>query len=94
MTFGCTVTTLPNALIFSLEQYRPEGDNVPAMVPQPQAAEDEPRPQPAPLEAEGRERRWPLFWTVFGALAASAALWAIIYFLISAATGLIGDALR
>ena len=67
---------------------------MPAMVPQPQAADDKPHPQPAPLETVGRERRWPLFWTVFGALAASAALWAIIYFVISAATGLIGGALR
>ena len=64
------------------------------MVPQPQAAVDKPRPRPAQLQADGRERRWPLFWTVFGALAASAALWAVIYFLVTSATSLIGGALR
>lgn len=75
-------------------QNRLEGDILPVMVPQPQAAVAKPPPKPAPLRADGRERRWPRFWTIFGALAASAALWVVIYFLVTSAASLIGGVLR
>lgn len=64
------------------------------MVPQPQAAIAKPRPKPAPLGAEACEKRWPRFWTVFSALAASAVLWALIYLAVTLAAGLVDGAFR
>jgi hypothetical protein len=80
-------------LIFSLGQIRLEGDIVPLMVSQPEAAIAKPGPKHA-VRADGRERRWPRFWTLFGALAASAALWVVIYFAATVAATLISGALR
>lgn len=35
-------------------------------------------------------RRWPPFWSLLGALAASAMLWAALYLIVSSASSLIG----
>ncbi|MGH6952090.1 MAG: hypothetical protein ACREH4_14605 [Vitreimonas sp.] len=61
------------------------------MIPQTVASQDQPKS--APVSERARARRWPRFWTLLGALAASAALWALIYVSIRSMSGLIGGLL-
>jgi hypothetical protein len=83
------VSAKPLATLFFIGTQR----ILPRMAPQPQAAVSRPQPKAAATTRRASERRWPLFWTVFGALAASAVLWVLMYFAASSAIGLIGGIL-
>jgi hypothetical protein len=62
------------------------------MVPQAPTASKVPAAEPAPRAHASTQSRWPLFLSIFGALAVSALLWVGIIFGISVAIGWISGA--